>query len=247
MNEKQKKGDSAIPPSASIESGADSPRAMEVTELMRLCAREFDRYRRGSPCTDEYGLELLRRATDRRDALAWEALRHSLHETVATWVRSHPQRDTAFRFDSADNYVAQAFARFWQAAVCHQQVEFSSMAAALAYLRASVNGAILDTIRAYSRPKEMPLLDADEADEAGAAHQEEENEVWAVISTLLPGERERRVAYLLYHCGLKPREIVRYCPQEFSEIQEIYRLRRQIIERLVRNADRLRWRLNMEG
>ncbi len=120
--------------------------------------------------------------------------------------------------------------------------------AALAYLRASVNGAILDTLRRSSHPKEMPLPDADESHEAGATYQEEEEgEVWEAISTLLPGERECRVAYLLYHCGLKPREIMRYCSQEFSEIQEVYRLRRQIIERLMRNADRIRWRLSMEG
>jgi hypothetical protein len=60
---------------------------------------------------------------------------------------------------------------------------------------------------------------------------------------MLPNERERRLVYLLYHCGLKPREIVRFCPQEWSEVQEIYRLRRNIIERLQHQADRLQWLL----
>jgi len=246
MNEKLTAEYSATLSAASSGAGAGSPAALEVTALMRLCSREIDHYRRGNPGTDEYGLELLRRAALQRDASAWKALQHCLHNLVVGWVRCHPHRDMAYRYDSEDNYVAQAFARFWQATVCYQQVEFSSMAAALAYLRASVNGAILDTLRSYSRPKEMPLPDADQAHEAGVAYQEEEEgEVWEAISTLLPGERERRVAYLLYHCGLKPREIIHYCPQEFSEVQEIYRLRRQIIERLMRNADRLRWQLNM--
>ena len=61
---------------------------------------------------------------------------------------------------------------------------------------------------------------------------------------MLPAGREQRLAYLLYHCGLKPREIVRFCPQEWSDIQEIYHLRRNLMERLLRNADQLRWRLN---
>src|SRR5260370_23549094 len=134
MNEKQTAGDSAIPPPASTGVGAGSPGAMEVTALMRLCAREIDHYRQGNPYTDEYSLELLRRATVQRDASAWEALQHCLRELVTGWVRCHPHRDLAFRFDSEDNYVAQAFARFWQATVCHQQVEFSLMAAALSYL-----------------------------------------------------------------------------------------------------------------
>ncbi len=69
-------------------------------------------------------------------------------------------------------------------------------------------------------------------------------EVWEILQRMLPDEREQRVAYLLYHCGLKPREIVRFCPQEFSDVREIYRLRRCIIERLLRNADQLRWQLS---
>jgi hypothetical protein len=64
-------------------------------------------------------------------------------------------------------------------------------------------------------------------------------EVWNRLQVLLISERERRLAYLLYHCGLSPREIVRCCPQEWNDVQEIYRLRHTILERLLRNADQL--------
>jgi len=60
---------------------------------------------------------------------------------------------------------------------------------------------------------------------------------------LLPDAREQRVAYLLFHCGLKPREIVHYCSREFSKVSEIYRMRRNILLRLMRNADNIRWQL----
>jgi hypothetical protein len=73
---------------------------------------------------------------------------------------------------------------------------------------------------------------------------DEGGEVWEAIRGLLPDEREQRLAYLLYHCGLKPREIVCFCPQEFGEVREVYRLRRNIVSRLLRNADVIRWRLN---
>ena len=61
---------------------------------------------------------------------------------------------------------------------------------------------------------------------------------------MLSNPREQRVAYLLFHCGLKPREIVRLCPQEWRSTEEIYALRHTIMERLLRNADHLRWRLS---
>jgi hypothetical protein len=69
-------------------------------------------------------------------------------------------------------------------------------------------------------------------------------ELWEIIKSLLPNDRERRLAYLLYHCGLKSREIIHYCPDEFSDVQEIYRLTRNITERLIRNRDQIRWRLS---
>jgi non-ribosomal peptide synthetase component F len=70
------------------------------------------------------------------------------------------------------------------------------------------------------------------------------SEVWEILQALLPNRREQRLAYLLYHCGLGPREIVHCCPQEWSDVQEIYRLRRNILERVLNNANKLRWQLN---
>lgn len=85
-----------------------------------------------------------------------------------------------------------------------------------------------------------------EAGEPFAEEQAESSEVWEALQVMLPSRREQRLAYLLYHCGLGPREIVRFCPQEWSDVQEIYHLRRAILDRLTRNADQLCWRLRQE-
>ncbi len=60
---------------------------------------------------------------------------------------------------------------------------------------------------------------------------------------MIPDERECRLAYLLYVSGLKAREIVRLVPDEFNDKQEVYRLTRNITERLFRHRDTIRWRL----
>jgi hypothetical protein len=146
--------------------------------------------------------------------------------------------------ESEENYVAQTFERFWQATAFNQRVEFSTLAAALQYLRASLNGVILDMLRAYARPREVPLPGPGEPGEPLVEDNTENGEVWESLQLLLTNPREQRLAYLLFRCGLKPREILRFRPQEFSDIQEIYRLRRAIMERVLRNADRLRWRLS---
>jgi hypothetical protein len=125
-------------------------------------------------------------------------------------------------------------------------VVFKTFAGALAYVQASLNGSILDTLRAYSRQREVPLPSLGEWGEPQVEDSATSLEMREILQSMLPTARERRLAYLLYHCGLKPREIVRFCPQEWSDVQEIYRLQRNILERVLRNADQLRWRFNQE-
>ncbi len=214
--------------------------------LAEQCLLELGAYRRGGPCDEGYGLELFRRATVEGDAEAWQWVQRCFGEIVLGWLRRHPSRAAACRLESEENYVALAFERFWRATAVTQQVAFGRLSAALQYLRASLHGAILDTLRTYSRPKEVPLPEPGEPGEPFTEEKADRSEVWEILQTMLPNQRELRLAYLLYHCGLKPREIVRFCPQEWSDVQEIYRLRRNILDRLMRNADQLGWRLSQE-
>jgi hypothetical protein len=219
-------------------------RSLGLSELVGQCVQQMSAYRRGEPSTDVYGVELLRRATIGRDPEAWAALQQCLADVVRSWLRGYPNWEVAVRLDSEEHYVAQAFERFWWATTQSQQIQFRTVAAALQYLHASLHCALLDTMRAYVRPKEIPLPEPCESGEPWAEDGGEGQELWEVIRRLLPNQREQRLAYLLFHCSLKPREIVRFCPQEFSSVEDIYRLRRNIVERLVRHADSIRWQLS---
>lgn len=217
---------------------------MSPKELAAHCVRELNNFRRGEPSTDSYGVELLRRATVQGDQEAWLWTQHCLSELVLGWLRHHSNREAACRLDIEENYVAQTFERFWQATALTQHIEFNSFAGALQYLHACLNGTILDTLRSYSRSREIPLPEPGEPGELQIEDDFESSEVWDIVKTILPNVKEQRIAYLLFHCGLKPREIMRFCPQEFSDVHDIYRQRNNIMNRLLRNADHLRWRLN---
>jgi hypothetical protein len=194
------------------------------------------------------GLELFHRALTQHTDEAWNVLVERFQGLVMAWVRNHARRDIAYRYHNPEYYVALAFERFWQATTRNQFLTFSSLEAALSYLKASLNGAILDTLRSYARP-EVPLP------EPGHPHPAEltsedctyEHSIWDAIRNLIPAPREQRVAYLLFHCGLKPREIIQFCASEFPDVREIHRLRRNIVERLLRHADTIRWRLSDES
>ena len=231
----------SMPDSLQLEAAC---KALSVSQLAVHSQVELDNYRRNESYTDAYGVELVRRATMQADQDAWASIQHCFSGFVLVWLYRHPSRETACRLESEENYVAQAFERFWQATTLNKRLEFRTLAAVLQYLRLSLNAAIVDTLRAYARSREVSLPGPGDPGEPYVEDVTSSNEVWEILQMMLPDEREQRVAYLLFHCGLKAREIVRFCSQEFSDVREIYRLRRSLMERLLRNADQLRWRLS---
>lgn len=210
-------------------------RELKISALAELCKDELGKYRRGEPGHDQYSIELFHRALAQQDTLAREAVQWCFKETMHHWMHSHPHREVACRWEGEEHYVTRAFERFWQTAI-QERLAFETLAEALVYLRASLHGAVLDTLRIYSRPRGASKF------VSGEAHVEDHpdsSQTWDRLQTMLPSEREQRLAYLLYHCDLRPREIVRLNPQEWSDVQEIFRLRRTILEQLLRNANRL--------
>jgi hypothetical protein len=175
-------------------------------------------------------LELLRRASTDGNLEAWAAFQHCLEETVLTWFHDHPCSEAACRLHGEQHFVAQAFERLRQAVV-QEQVTCETLTEVLLYLRASLNGAILETLRVSSGPRGVSSSRPDVEEHL------DRNEVWDRLQALLSSEQERRLAYLLFHCGLDPAEIVRYCPQEWSDVHEVARLRGSIFVRLIQRSE----------
>ena len=172
-------------------------------------------------------LELLRRGRTDGDLQAWEAFQQSLEETVLTWLYEHPDREAACHMHSERYFVALAFEQLRQAAI-QKQVACETLSGVLVYLRASLNGAILETLRVSERPGAVSSICSDGEDRS------DRSELWDRLQARLSNQREQRLAYLLYQCGLEPAEIVRCCPQEWSDVQEVARLRRIIFMQLMK-------------
>jgi hypothetical protein len=65
---------------------------------------------------EAYGLELVRRVITEGDQQARAELEQRWNEILLGWLRSHPSRAVACRWQSEEHYIAMAFERFWQAA-----------------------------------------------------------------------------------------------------------------------------------
>jgi len=104
-----------------------------------------------------------------------------------------------------------------------QEQALDRLATALRYVRACLNSVILDTLRACAYATAIPLPGPAGAEKAGEEDHEDAHEYWERIRGMLPTPREQRVAYLLFHCGLQPEDIVRLYPQEVGEKPVHYR------------------------
>jgi hypothetical protein len=175
-------------------------------------------------------LERLQSVRASHDLEAWTAFQQSLEETVLIWLYKHPTKEAACLLHNERYFVALAFERLRQA-ILQRQVGCETLSGVLVYLRASLNAAIQETARVSSRPR--AVCEHVET-EQGLQGDPQSLEVWNRVQVALSSERERRLAYLLYHCGLSPEEIVRYCPQEWSDVREVVRLRRIILKQLTR-------------
>jgi hypothetical protein len=175
-------------------------------------------------------LEMFRRACEEGNRGAQRWLLHRFGAVVVVWMHAHPRWDLACHLHTEEYYVIQTFKRCWLSSLHQDNFKFNSMADVLNYLRVSLNGVILDELRGYSRHGRAPLLKPVVAEESKSIEGDSSHEVWRVIDGRLSNARERRLAYLLFHCALKPGEIVHHCPKEFSDVREVSRMRRDIME-----------------
>ena len=189
-------------------------------------------------CGDVYRdqLDMFRRALTQCDRHAQEYIQCHFSSVVLDWLRCHSSGALACRLHSEEHYVNQAFTYFWQMSLQCQELEVCSVACALLYLRASLNGAILDALRNSQRPQVSLVLETASTGDSFVDSHSSSQEVWEIVQGKLSDVREQRLAYLLFHCGLKPGEIIRSCPQEFSDMREISLLRLNIMNRLCNSA-----------
>jgi hypothetical protein len=214
------------------------PGDMNLFELQDRCWSEIEKFNHQERSDDQYCLEIFRRALVLRDEHAWNILARRFRGTLLGWLHRHPYREVAYRLHSEEDYVALTIERLWMVTVRNESLEFHTLAGALKFMRACLHSVIIDNLR--SQIKEVAMPEAG-FQELAATVTDEVREFWEAIKSMLSNQREQRLAYLLFYCNLKPRQVIQFCPQEFSDTQEIFLMKRNILDRLRNNKDRLRW------
>ncbi len=152
--------------------------------------------------------------------------------------------------DEGDEEVAVVFGRFWQAVDADKFARFGSLAAVLRYLKMTAYSVRLDRTRTTGMVGNWLLLgDAlcgapsrENMDmEEMVARRVDASGFWRTVRGLLTGEREVLVLYLSSMLGLSPREIQARHAGQFPDVAEVYRIKRNVLDRL-RRAPEIRAR-----
>jgi hypothetical protein len=91
-------------------------------------------------------------------------------------------------------------------------------------LQVCLNAVIIDILRVHALLKRVPLAEATDYREAIPEAFGIGSKVRKNIQYLLSQTQDQSLAYLLFHCGLKPEEVLQTYPQEFGTIQHVTHL-----------------------
>jgi len=116
----------------------------------------------------------------------------------------------------------------------------------LRYLKMCARSAAIDAARTRAPAlslDESPVEEADRAPVLAEAHAERDAHArfWSIVNATLRDERERILAHLMYERGLKSAEVQAKRPDLFPTAAEVYRVTRNVLDRLKRNRDLLAW------
>jgi hypothetical protein len=214
---------------------------MPLAELARRCREETLRFLRGDTREDAYCFEVFERAVVHRDDAAWAAVVEQYRGIILAYVGQHSLA-TLIR-ESEDFWVNRAFQRFWSAVGPDRFAQFPDLPALLKYLKLCVHSVLLDEARArrsasLTSLEEMPdTTPAPTSAERSVVGQLAGEQLWETVLRELHDESEQVVAFLSFARDLKPAEIFERHPRLYASVGDVYRIKRNLIERLRRSPE----------
>jgi DNA-directed RNA polymerase specialized sigma24 family protein len=193
-------------------------------------------------------MELFRRAISERDELAWTAIVAEYSDLVRAWIRQHP---SAAQLSADDDLISGTFARFWAAVGPDRWLQFADLKSLLGYLKLCAHSLVVDHVRVERRASSCVSLDRMPGVTL-SVHQDvlediAADQLWTVILSLLPDETERLLIYLCLVRDMKPAEVWARHPARFASVADVYRAKRNVIERLRRSPELRSWCSRSDG
>jgi DNA-directed RNA polymerase specialized sigma24 family protein len=182
--------------------------------------------------------DLFRRAIVNRDAEAWATVHGRYRPMLISWA-SQAGAGGEHGLDCGE-IADHAFARAWLALSPQRFADFPTLARLLGYLRACVRTAAIDGRRQHSnRDHDLPeaYADARGTPEQVVLAEIERTALWEIALAMAATLAERVALVESFAYDLPPRAIYERHPQLFPNVGEVYRAKRNLIDRLQRNHE----------
>lgn len=215
-------------------------RTMPLGELIQRCTAETERFfQRAGNHDNQYCFELWRRALAEQNDMAWAEIYQRYQSLVLGWIAAHPQ--FAATEEESGYFLNAVFAAMWKSCPPERFTHFPNLPATLAYLKSCVHTTIANHLR-KRRVAYVAIVD----DVTPGTHdplatvvldQSARTELWQLLNSLLHSEKEQLVMDLFFIQGMKPRAIYAQYEEQFTSVQEVYRVKQNLMERLSRNVE----------
>ena len=218
-------------------------RLLSLAGVAQRCAQETDLFFRRQANDPRFCFELFRRAIQDRNQRAWDLVHRQYQLLVTGWVQRHPGYPTCG--EEVQYLVNRAFEKMWAALAPERFGRLPDLKSALRYLQMCAHSAVVDQARLWGGeaadlpPEESaamaaqaaPPVDEQALDRAGR------RQFWDAISRRLLNDQERQVTIGSFVLALKPSEIVAEYPGSFGSVDEVYRVKANLLERLRRDPE----------
>jgi len=220
-----------------------NPQNMSEDELAQKCAQETDRFHRRQSYDPQYCFELFQRAFASNN-FAWDAVYTQYQPQVMSWVRQHSGFESSG--EEIEYFVLGAFAKFWNAMMPEKFRQFPDLGRLLRYLQLCVHSVITDHNRTRDVAESFDPTEDHLPPNKDLQHRNFESDVLETIGERkcrdwieehLHDEKERLVLRLYMDDDLKPREIYAQFPAKFEDVDEVYRIRQNVVARLGRDPE----------
>ena len=198
---------------------------------------------------ERFCFELFRGAIIRQNQHCWALIYEQYQKLVFRWALdvlqssglAEKQPDTL-----PETFVVEAFATFWRAYTVAKLESADGIASVLSYLKSCVVTTVLQARRQAQRRLVQAEWDESAVDPQATAdaltepekqllHENYAAQLWQLVDANCHDEAERIVARLSFVADLKPHAILARHPDLFSDVAQIYTMRRNLKNRLSRN------------
>lgn len=188
-------------------------------------------------------IELLLEALANRDEVSWERAWAVWAPRVAVWVRRHPQFHRTG--EEPQLFVSRAIEKLWRAVDQQKLTRFETPVQVLQYLKMCVNSSIVESLRRSVSTDFVYLDEEGQGDqisdpgpqvESAVVSTIERNELWLLVAEHARTEQEQVLVEAALVRGLPPRVIAQRYGGLFADVQDVYRLKRNMLERLARDG-----------